>query len=209
MLNEGFASTDPFRFSPDRLLRMKDGADTFSYKLNPEEWEIAKRSGWQGRIPSNFHITLPEEARALAFTIFKSSYCIPMPDIAEGSDISSLKESSIENAIVANIDKVLEELGPGFSYKKRQCKLDQRRCDLLFYSHPLRCNVIFELKKGAFLPRDAGSTTDYLQRSDKLFPGRFDHPTIGIILCRTMNEQEVEEILKDYHRPIGVATYRF
>jgi hypothetical protein len=208
-LTESFAGTDTFRFSPERLLRMKDGADAFYCKLDPEEWEISRRARWQGRIPSNFHVTLPEEIRATAFSVFKSSYCVPMPEIAGSNGLSSLKESNIEEAIVANIDKVLDELGPGFSYKRSQFRLDKRRCDLLFYNHHLRCFVLFELKRGGFSPRDAGDTTDYLRRNDKYLQSRFDRPTIGIILCRTMNEQEVEETLKNYNRPIGVATYRF
>ena len=35
-----------------------------------------------------------------------------------------------------------------------------------------------------------------------------ENPTIGIILCQDANRQFVEVLVRDYDKPMGVATYR-
>ena len=35
-----------------------------------------------------------------------------------------------------------------------------------------------------------------------------ENPSIGIILCKEMNQTFVEFAVRDYNKPMGVATYR-
>lgn len=35
-----------------------------------------------------------------------------------------------------------------------------------------------------------------------------ENPTIGIVLCKEMNRSFVEYAVRDYTKPMGVATYR-
>ena len=36
-----------------------------------------------------------------------------------------------------------------------------------------------------------------------------ENPTIGLILCKTVNKEFAEYVIQDYDKPMGVATYRF
>ena len=35
-----------------------------------------------------------------------------------------------------------------------------------------------------------------------------ENPTIGLILCKTVNKEFAEYVIQDYDKPMGVATYR-
>lgn len=47
----------------------------------------------------------------------------------------------------------------------------------------------------------------YLALVDKQLKQEDDNPSIGIILCPTKNNDEVEFALNVFHKPIGVAEY--
>ena len=34
-----------------------------------------------------------------------------------------------------------------------------------------------------------------------------ENPTIGLILCKTVNKEFAEYVIQDYDKPMGVATY--
>ena len=59
-----------------------------------------------------------------------------------------------------------------------------------------------------FKPEYAGKMNFYLSAVDDLLRQPGDHPSIGIILCKTRNRVVAEYALKDTHKPIGVAAYR-
>ena len=35
-----------------------------------------------------------------------------------------------------------------------------------------------------------------------------ENPSIGIVLCRSVDKQYVELVIQDYDKPMGVATYK-
>ena len=35
-----------------------------------------------------------------------------------------------------------------------------------------------------------------------------ENPSIGIVLCKSTNKEFVEYVIQDYHKPMGVATYK-
>lgn len=80
--------------------------------------------------------------------------------------------------------------------------------DLLFFSRRLRSLVAFELKRGEFKPEYTGKMNFYLAALDKYVKLPDENPSIGIILCKTKNEEIVELSFSDTSKPMGVATYR-
>ena len=80
--------------------------------------------------------------------------------------------------------------------------------DLLFYHLRLRCFVVIDLKIGEFQPEYAGKMNFYLSAVDDLLRHRDDHPSIGIILCKTKNKVIAEYALRDTRKPIGVSGYK-
>lgn len=212
-LAKTFARTDSFRFLPERLLRMKEYAGSYTRTPDMIRWEATQRPHWQGRMPSNFHITLPEHLREAAQSVFKNSYRIPVPVPVLAKGTYPLKECDLEEAILANINDIMIELGPGFCFIRRQYKArvdnSEHRYDLVFYHTRLKCHIIVELKRGGFKPEYIGKLLRYLQSAGKELKLEGDNPPIGILLCRKMNEKEVEYATRDALRPIGVATYHF
>ena len=80
--------------------------------------------------------------------------------------------------------------------------------DLLFYHRRMRCLVAIELKGGEFEPEYAGKLNYYLSALDTLVKLPEENPSIGILLCRSKDNMEVEFALRDINKPMGVATYR-
>ena len=53
-----------------------------------------------------------------------------------------------------------------------------------------------------------GQLNTYLSALDSYVRKPHENPSIGIILCREMNQTFVEFAVRDYNKPMGVATYR-
>ena len=79
---------------------------------------------------------------------------------------------------------------------------------MLFYHLKLRCFVVIELKDKDFKPEYAGKVNFYLSAVDDLVKHETDHPSIGLILCKTKNNILAEYTLRDMTKPIGLAEYR-
>ena len=120
-------------------------------------------------------------------------------------------ERDIEQALVKDVTKLLLELGTGFAFLGNQYHLnvggDDFYIDLLFYNLSLRCYVVIELKTGEFKPEYAGQLNFYLSAVDGLLKKEQDHPSIGLLLCKSKNDLVAEYSLKDMSKPIGVSAY--
>ena len=80
--------------------------------------------------------------------------------------------------------------------------------DLLFFNRELNALVVVELKKGNFKTAYLGQLCAYLRIIDDKVKKPHENPTIGLILCKTMNKEFAEYVIQDYDKPMGVATYR-
>jgi len=212
-LSETFGPIASSRFTPETLLRMKDYARSYTRTPDMVRWEATRKSKWQGCMPSNFHITLPEHIRELAQSVFKNSYHVPIPIPVLAGGAYTPKECDLEEAILSNINEIMIQLGLEFGFVRKQYKPrtdnSKHRYDLVFYHNRLKCHIIVELKRGPFKSEYIGKMMSYLQSAEKELRLDGDNPPIGILLCRKMNEEEVEQATKDALRPIGVATYHF
>ena len=80
--------------------------------------------------------------------------------------------------------------------------------DLVFFNRELNASVIVELKRGKFRPNYLGQLSGYLTVYDMTDKKPHENPSIGIVLCQDANRQFVEIMVRDYDKPMGVATYR-
>lgn len=80
--------------------------------------------------------------------------------------------------------------------------------DLLFFNRELNCLVAVELKRGKFKPAYLGQMQGYLSILDGFEKKPHENPSIGIILCKDMNKSFVDYVIRDFTRPMGVATYK-
>lgn len=156
---------------------------------------------------SNFRATLPAPQDAGAEQMMKDPYVFSFIESREDP-----VERELEDEMVANITKLLLELGTGFAFMGRQYHLqvsDQDYyIDLLFYNTRLHAYVVVELKTVEFRPEFAGKLNFYLSAVDDLLAGEGDNPSIGLLLCREKDNQIAQYALKDISKPIGVSEYK-
>ncbi|AGF55718.1 putative nuclease of restriction endonuclease-like (RecB) superfamily [Clostridium saccharoperbutylacetonicum] len=105
-------------------------------------------------------------------------------------------EKDIENAILADLEKFILEMGRDFAFLGRQVRMTLGNkdyyIDLLFYHRKLRRLVLIELKLGEFLPEHKGQVELYLRWLQKNEMNDGEEPPIAIILCASKNEEEIE-----------------
>lgn len=160
----------------------------------------------QGRGVSNFQATLPPPQSDLAQQITKDPYVFDFLNLRDDAN-----EQAVEDALLANVEKFLLELGVGFALVGRQVHLEvgdqDFYLDLLFYHYRLHGFVVVDLKARDFTPEAAGKMNFYLSAVDDRFRQEGDQPSIGLILCRAKNRIIAEYALRDLQKPIGVSGY--
>ncbi len=101
-------------------------------------------------------------------------------------------ESTLEKAIITNLQKFLMELGKGYAFVARQQHIrtekEEYYIDLVFYNYLLKCFVLIDLKTAKVTHQDVGQMDMYVRMYDELKKGQDDNPTIGILLCADTDE---------------------
>lgn len=162
--------------------------------------------GKSGGAISNFETQLPSVQSKLAQAITKETYDLGFitlpPDYAE---------EDLEDALEKNITQFLLELGKGFAFVGRQKEIivagKTRKIDMLFYHIVLKCYIVVELKVKSFEPEFAGKLNFYVNAVDELMKTPDENPTIGLLICKDMNQTEVQWAFQGIRTPMGVATY--
>lgn len=160
-----------------------------------------------GKAITNFKATLPTEQSDLAQQIIKNPYNLQFLNIEH-----KISEKKLERNLIDHIRDFLLELGTGFAFvgNQYQLKLDNKEyyIDLLFYHLKLHCYIVVELKNNTFKPEHAGKLNFYINLVDAKVKSEFDHPTLGLILCKSKSGIEVEYSLKGLETPIGVSQFQ-
>lgn len=172
-----------------------------------ETWIKSDLFSRQGAATSNFKRTLPEPDSDMAQQTFKDPYIFDFLTLHEQH-----LEHDLEQGLIDHVIKLLLEMGTGFALVARQHRLEVGKkdfyIDLLFYHTKLKCYIVVELKARDFDPRDVGQLNFYLSAIDDLIRDKHDHPTIGLLLCKTKDNFTAEYALRDINKPIGVAEYQ-
>lgn len=104
----------------------------------------------------------------------------------------ALRESTLETALIDNLQHFLLELGRGFCFVARQKRMryedEDFYIDLVFYHSILKCHVLIDLKVGKLTHQDVGQMDSYIRMFDDIYKNPDDNPTIGLILCSQKNE---------------------
>lgn len=127
------------------------------------------------------------------------------------ADYPALRESSVEQAIIDNLQAFLLELGRGFSFVARQKRMrfeeEDFYVDLVFYNYVLKCFVLIDLKVGKLTHQDIGQMDSYVRMFDAHARPPGDNPTIGLILCSKKNEAIARYSVLSENRQIFAAKY--
>lgn len=166
-----------------------------------------------GQLPNNFPQTVPDSSLALkASKMFKEEYYLDFINVEPlGEAYQDIDERVIEREIVVNIQKFIMAMGDDFSFIGSQYRIlvegEEMFVDLLFFNRELNCLVAVELKTGKFKTSYLGQLCGYLSALDAFVKKPHENPSIGIVLCRDMNNAFVEFAIRDYDKPMGVARY--
>ena len=206
------------------LTRSKDIAERLFYIhcAAQNAWSLSSLKNYlkediysnRGSLPSNFLQVLPEATYAVkAALAFKDEYMLEMVNLENvGEREQDWNEKVIENQIVANIKQFILRFGNDFTFIDSQHRLivagEEMFADLVFFNRELNASVIVELKRGKFRPNYLGQLSGYLTVYDMTDKKPHENPSIGIVLCQDANRQFVEIMVRDYDKPMGVATYR-
>lgn len=121
-------------------------------------------------------------------------------------------EKDLQKAIIANLKQFILELGKHFTFIGEEYKIniggEDFKVDLLFYHRVMRCLVAIELKIGKFKPEYIGKMQFYLTALDEKEKLATENPSVGLILCKTKNDEAVRIAVSKAVSPMKVATYK-
>ena len=197
-----------------RLFYIHESATRFWNKYTLRDYLKADLYNHQGMLPNNFATTLSNTKQVLkAVNAFKDEYLLDFINVEElDTQDDDLNERVLERSIVDNIKRFILTFGQDFIFVGNQYRLEvsgeEMFVDLLFFNRELNSLVAVELKSGKFRSSYLGQLSTYLSALDACVKKPHENPAIGILLCRDMNQSFVEFAIRDYDKPMGVATYR-
>jgi predicted nuclease of restriction endonuclease-like (RecB) superfamily len=169
----------------------------------------------RGALPNNFLTTIPDVRSARrAIRAFKDEYLLDFINVEEldAGDIEDVDEKVLENEIVENIRDFILKFGKEFLFIKNQYAVEVNghtfKIDLLFFNRELNALVAVKLKRGPFKTAYLGQLNGYLTILDDFVRKPHENSSIGLVLCKSADTSIVEYLIKDYNKPMGVATYR-
>ena len=168
----------------------------------------------RGSLPSNFTETISDTRLAIrTLKAFKENYLlnfINAEDLYENEE--ERNEPVLTSKIVENIRDFILRFGNDFIFIQPYYRMviggEEKFIDLLFFNRQLNCLVAVELKDCRFKPAHLGQLSFYLSVLDEQVRKPHENPSIGLILCREMDRTVVELAIRDYNKPMGVATFR-
>jgi len=145
----------------------------------------------------------PEESRRH----FKDSYVVEFLGLPVAHS-----ETDLRRALVHRLGQFLRELGRDFTFIGEEYPIQvgtrDGSIDLLFFHRGLNCLVAIELKITAFEPAHIGQLNFYLEALDRDVRKPHENPSIGILLCKTKDDEVVEYALSRITSPALVAEYQ-
>ncbi len=139
-------------------------------------------------------------------TVFKDTYIL---DFLNLPDIHS--EKDLQKSIVSNLKDFILEFGKDFAFIGQEYRLqvgnNDYYIDLLFFHRSIKCLVMIELKITDFKPEYLGKMNFYLEALDRDVKKDDENPSVGIILCKSKDDEVVEYALSRHLSPTLVAEY--
>jgi predicted nuclease of restriction endonuclease-like (RecB) superfamily len=150
---------------------------------------------------------LVTQLHPLAQAVFRDTYLFEFLDLPEVHS-----EQELQQALVANLRRFLQELGADFTFVGQNFRLQVGGrdffVDLLFFHRGLNALVAIELKIEEFQPDHLGQLEFYLEALDRDVRKPHERPSIGVLLCATKDREVVEYALSRALSPALVAEYQ-
>jgi predicted nuclease of restriction endonuclease-like (RecB) superfamily len=188
---------------PEKILFYLEEACLHRWNCDELKHQIdSKLYARAGGILMNFEGKLPPDLTNIARRYFNAPADFHLKTLAPFDN-----ELAFTEALAKDAPAFLTGLGRGFSYKQKQFRLKNYIPDFLLYHTELNCHVIAEMKMTKFKAEFIGKMNSYLEETDLLLGNDRQRPSIGLIYCTDMDNDQVMSALKNSNKPIGVATY--
>jgi len=183
----------------------------FAVRENPTVRELRRaidtatfeRTALAGEKLATVSPEFPEAAKG----VFRDAYVVEFLGLP-----AAHSEADLRHALVHRLAKFLRELGRDFTFIAEEFPIQvgnrDGNIDLLFYHRGLNCLIAIELKIGAFEPEHIGKLNFYLEALDRDVRKLHENPSIGILLCKTKDDEVVEYALSRVNSPALVAEYQ-
>lgn len=139
--------------------------------------------------------------------VFKDIYVLDFLDLPE-----SHNEKDLQKSIVSNLKDFILEFGRDFAFVGQEYRIQVGKndyfIDLLFFHRGLKCLVMVELKITDFKPEYLGKINFYLEALDRDVRKDGENPSVGIILCKSKDDEVVEYALSRHLSPTLIAEYK-
>lgn len=139
--------------------------------------------------------------------VFKETYDFKFIELR-----SDTNEKELEDKILANFEKFLQELGQDFAILGRQVpiKIDRQThfIDMVLYHRGIPCVVLVDLKIGKLDSGGIGQMNKYIGYWRRHKQYEHEQPTIGLIICREAGREEVIYALDGLEEKIFIAKYK-
>ena len=121
------------------------------------------------------------------------------------------QEFELKKALILRMKEFLLELGRDFMFLGEELHLkvgmNDFYVDLVFYHRELQCLVAIDLKIDEFKPEYMGKMNFYLELLDRDVRKPHENPSIGVVLCKSKNDEIVEITMSRQLAPALVAVY--
>lgn len=148
---------------------------------------------------------LRDDNRMTPDLVFKSPYFLEFTGLK-----GMYSEKSLEDSLLANLERFILELGAGFTFVERQKRMiidgEDFFLDLLFYHRKLKRLVAVELKLGRFKAQYKGQMELYLRYLEANEMEDGEETPLGLMLCTEGSAEQIELLQLD-KSGIKVAQY--
>ena len=138
---------------------------------------------------------------------FKDTYVLDFLDLPKNHT-----EKNLQTALIENFKHFVLEFGKDFAFVGQEYRVQVGNndyfIDLLFYHRGLQCLVAFELKTEDFKPEFVGKLNFYLEALDRDIKKKHENPSVGVILCKSKDDEVVEYALSRNLSPALVSEYK-
>lgn len=198
---------DPLKrdFYIQMCIHEKWSVRTFRERINSMLYERTAISKKPEETIKNDLKQLESEQKLNPDLVFRDPYFLDFLGLSD-----SYSEKDLENAILAELQRFIIELGSDFAFLARQKRIsiDKRDyyIDLLFYHRRLKSLIAIDLKIGEFDAAFKGEMELYLSYLRKHETVEGENYPIGLILCAGKNEEHIE-LMELERSNIKVAEY--
>ncbi len=162
--------------------------------------KIIKKNGFVVRSKLHLKLIRPEQ-------VFKDAYNFEFLDLKKNYSEEELKDS-----LLNKLKHFLQELGPDFFVGRREVPIlingNYDKIDLELFHAGLLCYILVEVKTEPFQHKHVSQMYSYLNwyKQHKMRSGQ--KSPIGLIICKTKDEETVHYALGDLKKEIFIAEYK-